>query len=110
MNKSRAYSRYSLDAAILFGKQIKLGRKQRHWTEAELAERAGVSISTVKRIEKGDMKCALGLFFEAATLVGINLFYSDGINLATQTSNINDKIALLPKTIHNARTEVDDDF
>ena len=110
MVKSRTYSRYSIDAAILLGKQIRLGRKQHQWSEAELAERAGISRSTVKKIEKGDMTCAVGLMFETAALVGVTLFSSDRVSFSRQSHHADDKIALLPKAIHKAKIEVDDDF
>ncbi len=74
MIKARTYSRITVEAAHLLGKQIRLGRKQRKWTETELAERAGIARATVQKIEKGDLTCSLGLFFEAAILVGVNLF------------------------------------
>ena len=94
----------------MLGKQIKLGRKQRKWTEAELAQRAGISVSTVKRLEKGDMTCAVGLMFEVAILVGVKLFSGDNFTLETWKERINDKIALLPKTIRSIQNELDDDF
>lgn len=110
MSQLRTYSRYSINASILLGKQVRLARKQRKWSEAELAERAGVSRSTIKRIEKGDMKCAIGIVFEVAVLVGIKLFESDDISLTAQIERLNDKIALLPKAIHNLNKKVDDAF
>ena len=110
MGKIRTYSRYNIEAVILLGKQIRLGRKQRKWTEVELAQRAGISLSTVKRLEKGDMTCAVGLVFEVALLVGIKLFGSDGHHIETLKERIEDKIALLPKTIRNIQKELDDDF
>ena len=110
MDKIRTYSRYNIEAVTLLGKQIKLGRKQRKWTEAELAQRAGISVSTVKRLEKGDMTCAVGLMFEVAILVGVKLFSGDNFTLETWKERINDKIALLPKTIRSIQNELDDDF
>lgn len=110
MVKTRAYSRYSVEAASLFGKQIKLGRKQRKWTESELAERMGVSRATIQKIENGDMSCALGFYLEGASLVGIKLFESDNHSLTHQLMRVDDKIALLPKSIKSSRKEVNDDF
>lgn len=108
--KVRIYSGYSTEAAILLGKQVKLGRKQRRWSEAELAQRADISVSTVKRIEKGDMSCAIGLVFEVAALVGIKLFSDDHISVTALMERTDDKIALLPKTIHSKRNKIDDNF
>ena len=110
MVKERAYSRYSIESASLLGKQIKLGRKQHKWTENELADRAGISRATVQKIEKGDLTCAIGLVFEAATLVGVPLFDSDNNSLTAHIERTNDKIALLPKAIHKSKKAVDDDF
>lgn len=110
MAKARTYSRYNTEAASLLGKQIKLGRKQRKWTEHELADRAGISRATVQKIEKGGQTCAIGLVFEVATLVGVKLFDTENISLAAHLERTNDKIALLPKAIHKSRKAADDDF
>ncbi len=110
MAKARAYSRYSTESASLLGKLIKLGRKQHRWSENELADRAGISRATVQKIEKGDLTCTIGLVFEAATLVGVNLFDIENMSLTAHLERTNDKIALLPKAIHKSRKDVDDEF
>lgn len=108
--KKRIYSRYSTEAIVLLAHQIKLGRKERRWTEQELAERAGISRATLQKIERGNMNCAIGLVFEVATLVGLKLFESESMPLAMQQDRTNDKLALLPKAIHKNKKVVDDDF
>lgn len=110
MLRVRSYSKYACEAAALLGRQIKLGRKQRKWTEHDLAERAGISRATLRKIEKGDMTCAVGLVFEVAALVGVNLFEADKPSLKRQIAYADDKIALLPKSIHEPKRRVDDDF
>jgi len=110
MAKARTYSRYSTEAAALLGKQIKLGRKQRKWTEHDLADRAGMSRATLQKIEKGDLTCAIGLVFEVAALVGVKLFDTESTSLAMHIERTNDKIALLPKAIHKSKKVIDDDF
>jgi len=110
MAKTRVYSRYSADAAALLGKQIRLGRKQRKWSELELAGRAGISRATLQKIEKGDLSCAIGLVFELAALTGTPLFADDGAALAAQHGRIDDKLALLPKAVRSSGKAVDDDF
>ena len=72
--KSRTYSRYTINAVTLLGKQIKLARKTRKITEVDLADRANISPTTLKKIEKGDLKCEIGIVFEIAALVGVALF------------------------------------
>lgn len=110
MTQPRTYSRYAQEAAVLLGEQIKLARKQRQWSEANLADRAGISRATLQKIESGSMSCAVGLVFEVATLVGIKLFESDRLPLSHQAEHTRDKIALLPKRIQTKRKAVRDDF
>ncbi len=108
--KSRTYSRYSTDAAALLGKLIKLGRKERKLTSQNLADRAGITRGTLRRIEKGDLKCEIGLVFEVAAIVGLKLFDADRTSLTTHIGGIDEKLALLPKSIHKPQRGVEDDF
>ena len=110
MSRPNTYSRYTREAVTLLGKQIQLGRKQRRWSETELAERAGIARATLQRIEKGDMACKIGLVFEVAALVGIKLFDADSETLRGRILEADERIALLPKHIHPSRKPVDDEF
>jgi len=40
--------------ALVLGKNIRRLRKERSWSQADLAEKAGLSIPTVSRLETGD--------------------------------------------------------
>ncbi|GGA03908.1 transcriptional regulator [Elstera cyanobacteriorum] len=106
----RTYSRTTLEALVLMGRQIKLARKQRKMSEADLAERIGIARSTLQMIEKGSPKAEIGLVFEAAHLVGVPLFVSEPTALAVEIARVGDKLALLPQSIRRPRTEVKDDF
>lgn len=110
MKKIKTLSRYTTIAVALLGKQIQLGRKQHKWSENELAARAGISRATLQKIEKGDFHCGIGLVFEVATLVDIQLFEADSNVLAQRIQQTQDKIILLPKSIRNAHKDIDDDF
>ena len=110
MSKPRTYSRYAHHAAVLMGEQIKLGRKQRGWTEQDLAERAGISRATLQKVEKGDMGVAIGSVFELAAIVGVELFEPDTVPLVRQIEHTRDKIALLPQRIRVKPKELYDDF
>lgn len=110
MTQTRPFSKYTMAAVKLLGKQIQLGRKYRRWSEAELAERAGIARATLQRIEKGDMACQIGLVFEVAILVGIKLFDADSETLRGRIQEADERIALLPKHIHPNRKPVDDEF
>lgn len=110
-SRARAYSRYACEAAVLLGKQVRLGRKQRGWTERELSERAGIARATLQKIEKGDPRVALGLAFEVAALVGVKLFDAESPTLADHIARTDDKLALLPAAVRRRASEpVDDDF
>ena len=110
MAKDRTYSKYTREAASLLGKQVRLGRKQRKWTEHELADRAGISRATLQKIEKGDLRVAIGLVFEVAVLVGVKLFDEERSSFYGHLARANDKLALLPQAVRKSRKTVDDDF
>jgi transcriptional regulator with XRE-family HTH domain len=106
----RTYSRYSREAVSLLGKLIRSARSERKMTAVEVSERAGISRGLLQRIEKGEMTSEIGAVFEVAVIVGIKLFDVDesGLNrLARQTE---DKLTLLPKSVHKKKVVVKDDF
>ncbi len=108
----RTYSKYVREATLLLGQHIKLRRKQRRWSESHLAERAGISRATLQRIERGEVSCAIGLVFEVAALVGVELFESDD-SLHSKQHQINDlysRMSLLPQRIRSNKKSVYDDF
>ena len=79
-------------------------------TEEDLSGRAGISRRTLQKIERGDLKCEIGLYFEVATLAGINLFGAeDSTSVTMHLNRLNDKLALLPQRIRTL-VKVDDDF
>jgi len=110
--RKKHYSPYSIEAVSLLGKQIKLGRIQKAWSEKELAERANVSRETIQRAEKGVPACAIGTMFELAFLVGIKLFDRDPESITAQHAAIDQHLALLPSRIRKTPVQQvpDDDF
>lgn len=106
----RTYSRGTREALILLGRAIRLARKQRQMTEAEVAARIGIARSTFQLIEKGQPKVEIGLVFEAATLLGVPLFVDEPSRLAPEISRLDDKLALLPHSVRRPRSEPRDDF
>lgn len=107
---TRAYSRSSKEAAALLGKSIRLRRRERRLTAQDLADRAGITRTTLRKIENGDMKSEIGLVFEVATLVGVQLFGGDRAAIGSYRERVDDRIALLPKTVRKVAREIDDDF
>lgn len=110
MTSPRTYSEYTAEAVLLIGQLIRIERKRRRWSEAELAERVGVARETLKRIERGEPTCAVGLVFEAATIVGVPLFEADRSSLRVHLERSEALLALLPNATRSTEKAVDDDF
>lgn len=110
MKRIRSYSRVTTEALSLFGKLIKATRLERGQTSEGLAERAGISRTTLRNIENGGPGTEIGAVFEVAALLGIQLFGLDQPTLALHAARLNEKLTLLPKTARPASPEVNDDF
>jgi DNA-binding XRE family transcriptional regulator len=109
MKYPHALSPLTLEAVKLLGAGVRLGRRERRWTVAELAERVGVSEATMLKVEHGDPGVRLGIAFEAAALVGVPLFDEDRARRALEAGRVEDRLAVLPQRIRRP-AEVDDDF
>lgn len=106
---SRAYPRVVRHAAQLLAAQVRAGRIERGWTIAQLAERAGVSEKTVRKVEHGDLGVALGTALDCAVLVGVSLFYDDERRLAAEAER--GRAPLLRRRVRpTAAPEIDLDF
>ncbi|NND93127.1 MAG: helix-turn-helix transcriptional regulator [Granulosicoccus sp.] len=89
-----AYTAFTTETVLLLGQMIKLARLQRGMSEADLALRAHISRGTLQKIERGNMDVAVGHFFEASTLVGLQLFETDDLDrLQEHRTRIAGKIA-----------------
>ena len=110
MKRTRSYSRVTKKALSILGKLLKLGRMERGLTAAELAERAGITRKTLRRIEYGEPGPEIGTVFEVAALVGVLLFKFDERTLAMHNARLDEKLTLLPKSVRSSGREVDDDF
>lgn len=107
---TKPISNHSLSTIELLGSLIRAARKERKLTVLELADRAGISRGLIQRIEQGDPSCSIGAAFEAAIIVGVPLFDVDTKQLSQKLNQTNEKLALLPKTVHKSRKKVNDDF
>ena len=106
----RSYSKLTREALLLLAGQIQLARKRRRMTEQDLAARIGVARSTVQLIEKGAPSVGVGLMFEAAVLVGVDLFVPEATTLAPELERMQDKLALVPRSVRKPARVIDDDF
>ncbi len=110
MARDHVYSHYAEEAARLLGMQVQLARRERRWPVRELAERAGVSINTIRKVESGDMSVAIGTALDVAALLGVPLFHEDRGRVATERELVAARLALLPQRVRPTRREVHDDF
>lgn len=107
--RKHAHSPAVYDAAALLGAEIAQARIARRWTVRELAERAGISPTTLQKVERGNPSVALGTAFDAATLVGIPLFYADGARLADEAARTR-RPTVLPRAVRHPNREPDNEF
>jgi transcriptional regulator with XRE-family HTH domain len=110
MTSNGQYSAYARDAARLLGEQIRMARLQRRWSQRELAQRAGTTIPTLRKVESGDLTVALGTALQIAALVGVPLFYEDRDRLSIDLDRTAARSALLPQRVRAKDGPVHDDF
>jgi transcriptional regulator with XRE-family HTH domain len=109
--RPRPHSPYAAEAAQLLGAQIRLARRERRWSQDELATRAGITARTVYKIEHGDLSVGLGAAFETAALLGVPLFHAERSRLSADLDRVQARSALLPRpTRVRPNDEVNDDF
>lgn len=105
----RAYPAVVRHAGALLGAQVRAGRQERGWTVRALAERAGVSEKTVRKVEAGELGVALGTALDCAVLVGVTLFYEDERRLEAEAAR--GRAALVGTRVRRPEgPEVDLDF
>jgi len=108
--RTREYSRAVRQAADLLGAEVRQARVERRWTVRALAERAGISTNTLRRVEEGDPSVSLGVALDVATLVGVPLFYEEPGRLAVEAARSRERAQLLPRRVRSRQGDVKDDF
>jgi len=106
---ARTFSPRTREALVMLAASVRTHRLRRGWTEAELAERVGVSRATIVNVEAAKTGVAIGTFLEAAVLVGVPLFGDDAERRLSHQALLSAELALLPSAAR-ARVTVDDDF
>jgi transcriptional regulator with XRE-family HTH domain len=97
-------------AVEALGAMIVAGRRERGWTQDELAARLGTTRPTLRRIEQGEPTVAIGLVFDAAVLCGVQLFSADPGEWSHVAREAGLRAALLPSRVRSQRVTIDDDF
>ncbi len=108
---SKAFTTQTRHAAAALGAQVSAARRSRRWSAARLAEQAGISAHTLRKVERGDPTVALGTAFDVAVLVGVPLFTPSPSELSILADNLADRAALLGERVVPISDEgLDDDF
>jgi transcriptional regulator with XRE-family HTH domain len=63
------------DIRYIIADNVKLYRKQRNLTQLELAEKADLSVDSIKRVERGIRTMSLGNFMRIADALDISMSY-----------------------------------
>lgn len=101
------YSAPTRDVCAALGSEIARARRERRWSQTELAERVGVALGTIRAVERGSPSVTLGVAVEAAVVLAIDLLGGPAA-AATRAADNRRVLALLPRRV---RAEaVDDDF
>lgn len=92
------------------GELIRVARTERGFSQNNLAQRLNVSRYSIMAIEKGDPKVAIGMVFEAATIVGIPLLAGNDQELQKLERTLASFTAVLPKRVRLKNEPTDDNF
>jgi len=96
------------------GEMIACARKEKRWTQEELARRIGVSRMTVVRIEKGAPEVATGWYLTAAWLLGLPVLTWQTRGEGKSDTMVGDLLTKLknnlPGRVRKSRKKIDNDF
>ncbi len=109
-SRAQPLSQAALEASQLLGSEVARARRERRWTQKDLAARAGITPFTLAKVERGDPTVALGTAFEVALLVGVPLFGVDPRSLPQLLARSKEQLALLPQRVREPKGPVKDDF
>ncbi|MGV3734098.1 MAG: helix-turn-helix domain-containing protein [Microcella sp.] len=105
----RVMSAATRETLRALGQLVAAQRRSRRWKAADLAERAGISVPTLSKIEKGEPGVAIGSVFEVAHLVGIPLLTLDDSADIVRES-IAARLAIVPQRVRDSEAAIDDNF
>lgn len=108
MKNTPALSIATREALSLLAARLELARRERGMTQFELAERAGISINTLKSVLQGRPQVAIGTVFEVAAILQIALF--EPLLKSHEKALLDARLTLLPGRVHRPQAGIDDDF
>lgn len=96
------------------GTLIAVARKERRFTQAELARRVNVGRMTIVRMEKGAPEVAMGNYITAAWILGLPVFtWNDfkGMQTDSSVAAYLEKIGrYLPERVRQPKNDMKNDF
>jgi len=96
------------------GALIACARKEKGWTQEELARRIGVNRMTVARIEKGAPEAAAGWYLTAAWLLGLPILSWQNPENGRNDTVVGDLLRklgqTLPRRVRTRPQKIDNDF
>lgn len=91
------------------GEQIRLARKRRLWTIAELSKKIGVSSPTIIALEKGEPTVSVGVLVSALWILGLEAELRSLTN-PNDIEGIKLMNTRLPKKVRTRKRILDNDF
>ncbi|WP_440866473.1 helix-turn-helix domain-containing protein [Symbiopectobacterium purcellii] len=67
---NRSLSAPAVRALKKLGTDLALARRRRHITQVSMAERLGISVATLRRLEKGDPRISMGTLAQSLLILG----------------------------------------
>jgi transcriptional regulator with XRE-family HTH domain len=86
-----------------FGADIKTARLKRRLAMALVAERAGIGLSTLGKIQKGDPDVSLGNYASVLFALGLGTPFGELLNPAADATGLLLDAERLPKRVHGPR-------
>ncbi len=97
------------DALKNLGSNIRIARKRRQWTIADLAKKMDVSSPTVMALEKGEPTVSLAVLVSALWMLGLE---KELVMLSQPSDEVGIKFmtARLPKKVKLSKQKLNNDF
>jgi ribosome-binding protein aMBF1 (putative translation factor) len=86
------------------GSDVSLARRRRHISQASLAERIGASVSTVRRMEQGDVRVPIHFFARTMQVFGVLDALGQLLDTAQDDIGLTMMDAQLPQRVRSKRT------
>jgi transcriptional regulator with XRE-family HTH domain len=98
-----------LKSLVEIGGHIRIARTRRRQTAKETVDRIGVSVPTLRRLERGDPSVSMGAFASALWVLGLLDKISDSLSPGNDALGTAMEVGRLPKRVKSAReADLDD--